>query len=106
MDHTEPQLISTSELAPVHRSGTTPFSQQPVVLTKQAYIELKWEANYWRAQHERLLEREAALQAGGAALQATLPDPHQRLYGTQSEQSTGPDPGGMSQPNRTRPPGE
>ena len=63
MEHTGPQLISTSELAPVHRSGTTPFSQQTVVLTKQAYIELKWEANYWRAQHERLLEREAALQA-------------------------------------------
>src|SRR5256885_8490330 len=42
---------STFELAPVHSSGTTPFSQQPVVLTKQAYIELTWEANYWRAQH-------------------------------------------------------
>ena len=49
MDHTEPQLISTAELAPVPRSGTTPFSQQTVALTKQAYIELKWEANYWRA---------------------------------------------------------
>src|SRR5205814_22517 len=49
MDHPEPHLISTSGLVPVHRSGTTPFSQQTVVLTKQAYIELKWEANYWPA---------------------------------------------------------
>jgi len=24
------------------------------VLTKQDYIEIKWEANYWRAQHARL----------------------------------------------------
>ena len=29
-----------------------------VVLTKQAYIELKWQANYWRAQYEQLMERE------------------------------------------------
>src|SRR5713101_5815912 len=74
MEHPGPQLISTFELAPVHSSGTTPFSQQPVVLTKQAYIELKWEANYWRAQHERLLDREAALQGEVAALQATIRD--------------------------------
>src|SRR2546428_1208341 len=87
MDHTEPQLISTSELAPVHRSGTTPFSQQTVVLTKQAYIELTWEANYWRAQHARLVEREAALKGEVAALQSTIRDLTQRLYGAKSEKS-------------------
>ena len=102
MEHTGPQLISTFELAPVHSSGTTPFSQQPVVLTKQAYIELKWEANYWRAQHERLLEREAALQAEVAALQATIRDLNQRLYGTKSEKSAGPDRVGMSKPTSPR----
>ena len=102
MEHTGPQLISTFEFAPVHSSGATPFSQQPVVLTKQAYIELKWEANYWRAQHERLLEREAALQAEVAALQATIRDLHQRLYGTKSEKSAGPDRVGMSKPTSPR----
>src|SRR5262244_1344326 len=91
MDHTEPQLISTSELAPVHRSGTTPFSQQTVVLTKQAYIELKWEANYWRAQHARLVEREAALKVEVDALQSTIRDLTQRLYGAKSEKSACPD---------------
>src|SRR5215813_12712284 len=91
MDHTEPQLISTSELAPVHRSGTTPFSQQTVVLTKQAYIELKWEANYWRAQHARLVEREAALKVEVEALQSTIRDLTQRLYGAKSEKSACPD---------------
>src|SRR5882724_9333602 len=87
MDHTEPQLLSTSELAPVHRSGTTPFSQQTVVLTKQAYIELTWEANYWRAQHARLVEREAALKGEVEALQSTIRDLTQRLYGAKSEKS-------------------
>src|SRR5712692_6146609 len=98
MEHTETQLISTSELAPVHRGGTTPFSQQTVVLTKQAYIELTWQANYWRAQHARLVEREAALKAEVEALQATIRDLTQRLYGTKSEQSTGPDGAGASKP--------
>ena len=56
-------MISPSELAPGDETGTTPFAQQTVVLTKQASIELKWQANYWRAQYEPLVEREAALKA-------------------------------------------
>lgn len=91
MDHTETPLISTAERTPVHRSGTTPFSQQTVVWTKQASIELTWEANYWRAQHARLVEREAALKGEGDALQSTIRDLTQRLYGTKSEQSACPD---------------
>lgn len=96
MEHTGPQLIPTSELASVHSSGTTPFSQQTVVLTKQAYIKLKWEANYWRAQHARLVEREAALKAEVEALQATIRDLTQRLYGAKSEKSACPDRAGES----------
>src|SRR6266702_1326586 len=96
MEHTEPQLISTSELAPVHSSSTTPFSQQTVVLTKQAYIELKWEAHYWRAQHARLVEREAALKVEVEALQSTIRDLTQRLYGAKSEKSACPDRTGES----------
>jgi transposase len=102
MAHPGPQLISASELAPRPSSGTTPFSQQTVVLTKQAYIELKWEANYWRAQHERLLQREAALQAEVEALQATIRDLNQRLYSTKSEKSAGPDRAGMCKPTSPR----
>ena len=90
MERTVPHVRSTSELAPVNGSGTTPFSQQTVVLTKQAYIQLKWEAHYWRRQHERLLERETALKAEVEAHQATIRDLQQRLYGTKSEQSRGP----------------
>ena len=79
MENTLPQAISTSELAPVNGTSATPFSQQTVVLTKQAYIELTWQANYWRAQHARLVEREAALKAEVEALQATIRDLTQRL---------------------------
>ena len=74
----------------------TPFSQQTVVLTKQDYIEIKWEANYWRAQHARLVQREAALKAQVEALEAQVRDLNQRLYGTKSEKSAGSETVGTS----------
>lgn len=91
MKPTQSQLISTSAFAPDNATNATPFSQQTVALTKQAYIALKWEANYWRAQHARLVEREAALKRAVEMLQATIRDLTQRLYGTKSEQSSGAD---------------
>ena len=45
-----------------------------MVLTKQAYIEITWKANYWQAQHARSVEREAALTAQVALLEATVRD--------------------------------
>ena len=47
------------------RSGSgsegAPFARQTVELTKQAYIELKWAASYWKAQYDRVTVRETAL---------------------------------------------
>ena len=109
MERTQPQLISTPELVPVNGTSATPFSQQTVVLTKQAYIALKWEANYWRAQHARLVEREAALKTDVETLEAKVRDLNQRLYGTKSEKSAGSDAAGTSEPasprNRGQQPG-
>ena len=102
MDHTQPQPSPLPSLRRYTGSGATPFSQQTVVLTKQAYIELKWQANYWRAQHERLVEREAALKAEVEALQATIRDLNQRLYGAKSEKSACPDRAGESKPANPR----
>jgi len=102
MESTLPQAMSTSELAPVHEDGATPFSQQTVVLTKQAYIQLTWEVHYWRRQHARLVEREGALKAEVEALQATIRDLNQRLYGAKSEQSAASDGTGASKPASTR----
>src|SRR6266436_3943063 len=87
MENTQPQLSSTATYAPVSGEKATPFSKQAVVLRKQDYIALKWEANYWRAQHARLVQREAALKAQVEALEAQIRDLTQRLYGTKSEQS-------------------
>src|SRR5712692_7895846 len=89
MEQTQPPLISATAYAPESGKDATPFSQQTVVLTKQAYVALKWEANYWRAQHARLVQREAALKAQVEALEAQLRDLTQRLYGKKSEQSAG-----------------
>jgi hypothetical protein len=97
MESILPQVRSTSELAPGHERSATPFSQQTVVLTKQAYIQLKWEAHYWRRQHARLVEREAALKAEVETLQATIRDLNQRLYGAKSEQASGCDAAGQCQ---------
>src|SRR5713226_6850440 len=91
MESTQSQVNFTSKLAPMHGTSATPFSQQSVVLTKQAYIELTWKANYWQAQHAQSVEREAALTAKVASLEATVRDLTQRLYGTKSEKSSGPD---------------
>ena len=43
-------------------------------LSKQADIELKWKANHWQAQYERLLIRKADLKAQVAAHEAQ-PEP-------------------------------
>src|SRR3989441_903754 len=106
MKSTPANVNSISDLATGNGNDATPFSQQRVVLTKQAYIELKWQAKYWRAQHEQSLKREAALKAQVEALEAMVRDLNQRLYGTKSEQSVGPDQAGRSKPTNARPRGQ
>jgi transposase len=102
MERTDPQLNAACERAPVNGNAATPFSQQTVVLTKQAHIELKWKANYWQALYERLLKCEAALKAKVGAHEATIRDLKQRLYGKKSEQSASPERVGESKLARTR----
>ena len=89
MEKTQPQPISTAASTPMRGQSATPFSQQTVVLTKQDYIALKWQANYWRAQHDQSLKREAAWKAQVQALEAQIRDLNQRLYGKKSEKSVG-----------------
>jgi transposase len=102
MQSTHPQDNAIFDLARGHCNNATPFSQQSVVLTKQAYIELTWKANYWQAQHARSVEREAALTAKVEALEATIRDLPQRLYGAKSEKSAGPDHAGEPKPSSPR----
>src|SRR5262252_1272998 len=100
MQSTQPQDNALCDLGRETCDNATPFAQQNVVLTKQAYIELTWKANYWQAQHARSVEREAALTAQVALLEATVRDLTQRLYGTKSETSAGPDDVAESKPSR------
>jgi transposase len=102
MDRILPPVRSTSELAPGHEERATPFSQPTLVLTQPAYSQLTWEAPSWRRQHERLVEREAALKAAGEALQAPLRDLRQRLSGAKSEKAAGCAAAGPSKPGRPR----
>ena len=106
MQSTHPHVNSISDLATGNGNDATPFSQQSVVLTKQAYIELTWKANYWQAQHAQSVEREAALTAKVASLEATVRDLTQRLYGTKSEKSSGPDDADDPKPSSARPRGQ
>src|SRR6266704_586711 len=102
MPSTHSHVNSISDLATGNGNDATPFSQQSVVLTKQAYIELTWQANDWQAQHARSVEREATLTAKVASLEATIRDLTQRLYGTKSEKSADPDDAAASKPSRPR----
>ena len=73
-------------------SGTkeTPFAQSCAHLTKQQYIQLKWDSRYWQRQHERAIVREAALKKELESAQAEIRDLKQRLYGKHSEKSSLP----------------
>jgi transposase len=64
-------------------------------------IDLRWQANYWRAQHRRAVQREAALAAQVQHLQAEIREWKRRLFGRKSEtssQAKTAKPSGKSQP--------
>jgi transposase len=88
------ESISPSPSSSTHQpdSGTkeTPFAQAIIQLTKQQYIQLKWNSRYWQRQHERAITREAALKLKLEQAEATIRDLRQRLYGKQSEKSSLP----------------
>ena len=89
-----------------YREEGTPFSQASVVLTQQEHIQLKWEARYWKSQHARALEREAALKEALEQSQAQVRDLTQRLYGKRSEKGAARKDGPQCQGHSSRPRGQ
>ena len=105
MEGMNPSLESTIQLPLASGETGTPFSHDIIQLTKQAAIQLKWEAGYWKAQHDRLLVRSAErehelkaqldqLLARNAELEQKLEheraknrDLKQRLHGKRSEKA-------------------
>lgn len=100
MESALPHGSALAELPSGHGSEVVPFACQTVELTKQAYIELKWAASYWKAQYERVTAREGALKQELAAHQAQVRDLIHRLYGKKSEKGTGHKPGRASSPRK------
>lgn len=58
---------------------------QMVTLPQPEYIELKWQGEYWKAQHTRSLAREEILKEEIKQRDSTIRELKQRLYGKKSE---------------------
>jgi transposase len=87
MESLQPSSGSCSTLPVLYQGGQSPFEQETVQLSKQAHIQLKWEANYWKAQHRRALARIAEREKEIERLEANNRDLQQRLFGRRSEKS-------------------
>lgn len=57
-------------------------------ISKQEYIQLKWDAQYWRRQHRQAVIREEELKGKIEEFEAQVRDLQQRLFGRRSEKST------------------
>jgi transposase len=68
--------------------ATTPFSQNIVQLTQAEHIELKWQGNYWKRQHEHLKRQNEELKQELESAHAKIRDLKQRLYGKKSEKGS------------------
>lgn len=103
MEGLSASINGATHLPAVTAEEGTPFSREVAQLTKQEAVQLKWEAGYWKALHDRLVvrsaERENELKAQQAELLARndeleqqleralarIRDLKQRLYGKRSE---------------------
>jgi transposase len=88
MESMNPSLSKSTSRPIISGEKGTPFSQEIVQLTKQEFIQLKWDSRYWRRQHDRAIAREAALKQQLELAQAEIRDLKQRLYGKRSEKGT------------------
>jgi len=79
--------LTTASEPLAEQGDDLPFARETVVLSKLDYIELNAQRNFYKAQHERALAREAALQRQLEQAKAKIRDLNQRLYGRKSEQS-------------------
>ena len=104
MENMNPLPIIPPHQPAVFRKEGTPFSKAIVSLTKQEYIQLKWDGRYWKRQHDRAVVRAAAFKQELELAQARIRDLEQRLYGKRSEKGTTASeaqPGGVN-PSRPR----
>ena len=91
--------------APLPETAGSPFAQIMVSISKQEYVQLKWDAQYWQRQHQRALSRETELKGQIERLRAQVRDLRQRVFGRKTEKSTAHSEQ-HSQPEAKRPRGQ
>ncbi len=87
MDTTTKSTTLLNFTAKARDSSRSRFSEQWVRLPQAEYIQLKWNGNYWKAQHKQLKQKQQALEQELATATARIRDLKQRLYGKKSEKS-------------------
>ena len=85
MKNVSATVASAQRLTEATGEGQQPFVDKQIWLSQAEFIQLKWDANYWKAQHDRSCAREAALKMELANKEAKIRDLKQRLYGKKSE---------------------
>jgi hypothetical protein len=101
----EQSLAPVPTLSPASNADDNTFSSDSGVLwqcwcivlatihgLRLQIIDLRGQANYWQAQHQRAVGREANLKEEKQSLQAQIRDLQRRLYGQKSETSSAADP--------------
>lgn len=79
----EPSTESEPAISSV--ASPTPFASVKVEISKEEYIQLKWDARYWQRRHQQVLIREEELKEKIEGLEARIRDLLQRLFGRRSE---------------------
>ena len=77
-----------------------------ISISKQEYVQLKWDAQYWQMQHQRAQSREAELKSRIETLQAQVRDLRQRLFGRKTEKSSAQSEQQSKPPQSKRPRGQ
>lgn len=92
MEHTLASSSVTSLSSP-HASDTSSVipALNLVAITQKELTRLKWEGHYWKAQHQRAIEREARLKKEIEQKKALICDLQHRLFGKKSETGTSPE---------------
>jgi transposase len=80
----------------------SPLEKKLVVLTQKEHIELKWQGNFWKAQHSRAVKRELALKHELQQARAEIVSLKQRLFGKKSEETARDDGGPNKRSSTTR----
>ena len=75
----------SSENIQLQIQHVAPFAAQLLSFTKQDYIELTWQINYWKSHYIRACDREKTLKEELQHKEAIIRDLNQRLYGKKSE---------------------